>query len=177
MIDRGARPITALEYSSADWWVSAPVWKDLFTSEWRKTLDQDFLTTVIKHTAGQYTIFLADCDSSLSRYNHQIVPLDMKGCISHFLKWQIHPFISKGTKCSHLTQGYKWFVLAQCKRRTFVWHLYDVGQRPTWPTLYKCYINVLYLLALYHRPLRSKSDTLPNILPSCTGHFTTASVD
>ena len=28
----------------------------------------------------------------------QYVPLDMKGCICHFLKWQIHPFISKGTK-------------------------------------------------------------------------------
>ena len=26
-----------------------------------------------------------------------IVPLDMKGCICHFVKWQIHPFISKGT--------------------------------------------------------------------------------
>ena len=25
-----------------------------------------------------------------------IVPLDMKRCICHFLKWQIHPFISKG---------------------------------------------------------------------------------
>ena len=25
-------------------------------------------------------------------------PLDMKGCICHF-KWQIHPFISKGTIC------------------------------------------------------------------------------
>ena len=26
-----------------------------------------------------------------------IVPLDMKGCICHFVKWQIHPSISKGT--------------------------------------------------------------------------------
>ena len=25
-----------------------------------------------------------------------IVPLDVKGCICHFTKWQIHPFISKG---------------------------------------------------------------------------------
>ena len=25
------------------------------------------------------------------------VTLDMKGCICHFTKWQIHPFISKGT--------------------------------------------------------------------------------
>ena len=28
-----------------------------------------------------------------------IVPLDMKGCICHFTKWQIHSFISKGTLC------------------------------------------------------------------------------
>ena len=27
----------------------------------------------------------------------QVVHLDMKGCICHFVKWQIHPFISKGT--------------------------------------------------------------------------------
>ena len=26
-----------------------------------------------------------------------LVFLDMKGCIWHFVKWQIHPFISKGT--------------------------------------------------------------------------------
>ena len=25
----------------------------------------------------------------------QVVPLDMKGCICHFAKWQIHPPISK----------------------------------------------------------------------------------
>ena len=25
-----------------------------------------------------------------------IVPLDMEGCICHFVKWQMHPFISKG---------------------------------------------------------------------------------
>ena len=29
-----------------------------------------------------------------------IVPLDMKGCICHFWKWQIHPFISKETNYS-----------------------------------------------------------------------------
>ena len=26
--------------------------------------------------------------------------LDMKGCICHFVTWQIHPFISKGTTCA-----------------------------------------------------------------------------
>ena len=30
--------------------------------------------------------------SQKAAYN---VPLDMKGCICHFVKWQIHPFISK----------------------------------------------------------------------------------
>ena len=30
------------------------------------------------------------------------VPLDMKGCICYFAKWQIHPFISNGTKSYHM---------------------------------------------------------------------------
>ena len=30
----------------------------------------------------------------------KVTPLDMKGCICHFLKWQIHPFISKGSTLS-----------------------------------------------------------------------------
>ena len=33
-----------------------------------------------------------------------IVPLDMKRCICHFTKWQIHPFISKGTIFQILTR-------------------------------------------------------------------------
>ena len=41
--------------------------------------------------------------SELEKVSHpikqlgHIVPLDMKGCICHFAKWQIDPFISKGT--------------------------------------------------------------------------------
>ena len=31
---------------------------------------------------------------------NNIVPLDIKRCICHFVKWQIHPFISKVTTCS-----------------------------------------------------------------------------
>ena len=31
-----------------------------------------------------------------------IVPLDMKGCICHFVRWQIHPFISNGTNYNGL---------------------------------------------------------------------------
>ena len=27
----------------------------------------------------------------------QYAPLDMKGCVCYFAKWQIHPFITKGT--------------------------------------------------------------------------------
>ena len=27
----------------------------------------------------------------------RIVPLDVKGCVCHFEKWQVHPFISKET--------------------------------------------------------------------------------
>ena len=33
----------------------------------------------------------------------EIVPLDMEGCICHFVKWQMHPFISKETKHAHLS--------------------------------------------------------------------------
>ena len=34
----------------------------------------------------------------VTNYNHnRIVPLDTKGCISHFTKWQIHPFVTEGT--------------------------------------------------------------------------------
>ena len=32
----------------------------------------------------------------------QLVPLDMEGCICHFVKWQIHSFISKGTNYAAL---------------------------------------------------------------------------
>ena len=37
--------------------------------------------------------------SQQARDGQSIVPLDMKGCICHFTKWQIHLFISKGTQC------------------------------------------------------------------------------
>ena len=36
---------------------------------------------------------------------HHIVSLDMKGCVCHFTKWQIHPFVSKGIMSSRSTQG------------------------------------------------------------------------
>ena len=55
----------------------------------------------------------SDINSILSRFNvalirstsshdvlDKIISLDMKGCICHFTKWQIHPFIYKGTKIS-----------------------------------------------------------------------------
>ena len=38
------------------------------------------------------------------------VPLDMKGCICHFSKWQIHPFISKGT----ITWHESWIMSHTC---------------------------------------------------------------
>ena len=36
--------------------------------------------------------------NALQINSKNIVPLDMKGCICHFVKWQIHPFISKEIK-------------------------------------------------------------------------------
>ena len=31
---------------------------------------------------------------------------DMKGCICHFVKWQIHPFMSKVTNYVHIKYEY-----------------------------------------------------------------------
>ena len=44
-----------------------------------------------------------------------MVPLDMKGCICHFVKWQIHPLITKGTKYmqSQLHKGY-FYLFFRC---------------------------------------------------------------
>ena len=36
---------------------------------------------------------------------HQIISFDMKGCICHFTKWQIHPFISKGRNDISIPNG------------------------------------------------------------------------
>ena len=44
------------------------------------------------------------------------VPLDMKGCICHFTKWQIHPFISKGTIITCNVQCRMWWCAPEPKR-------------------------------------------------------------
>ena len=44
------------------------------------------LTDLVSHT---------DMDKRYSQVH--FVSLDMKGCICYFVKWQIHPFISKAT--------------------------------------------------------------------------------
>ena len=38
------------------------------------------------------------CKSNFDKYND---PLDMKECICQFVKWQIHPFIHKGSNIGH----------------------------------------------------------------------------
>ena len=38
-------------------------------------------------------------------YVGQFVAIDMKECIYHFAKWQIHPFISKGIHYSQCPAG------------------------------------------------------------------------
>ena len=45
----------------------------------------------------QYNVFVSDWISSFTHFDPYIVPLDMKGWICHFVKGQIHPFITKGT--------------------------------------------------------------------------------
>ena len=39
---------------------------------------------------------------SIDIIKEHIVPLDMRGCICHLVKWQIHRFISKGTICYYV---------------------------------------------------------------------------
>ena len=43
-----------------------------------------------------YAVFAPQTDLHLIQSRPYIAHLDMKGCICHFAKWQIHPFISKG---------------------------------------------------------------------------------
>ena len=44
-----------------------------------------------------YVVFTTHASTTLYPPGTHIVPLEMKGCICHFAKWQIHPLISKGT--------------------------------------------------------------------------------
>ena len=54
-------------------------------------------------------------DGRAPRVCWRFIPLDMKGCIC-LLKWQIHPFISKGTMCLHQSvQFYTYFANASAK--------------------------------------------------------------
>ena len=70
-----------------------------------------------------------------------IIPLDRKGCICHFTKWQIHPFIPKGANYAFTT-----FTLANPKNMK---HLYKICKmldqhRRRWADvvqmLYKCFV-------------------------------------
>ena len=59
----------------------------------------------IHYTLWAY-ISVSDCNDFVS--------LDIKGCICHFTKWQIHPFISKGITYIHVS----WLFF-------FNWRIYD----------------------------------------------------
>ena len=48
---------------------------------------------------------------------YRYIPLDMKGCIYHFVKWQIHPFISKGTIYRYISLDMKGCICHFAKRR------------------------------------------------------------
>ena len=51
----------------------------------------------------------------------QIVPLDIKGCICHFTKWQMHPFISKGSKCRTKQRYRRKATYYPNRNRSFCW--------------------------------------------------------
>ena len=61
----------------------------------------DYIILYTRHLTNSITISVPSPFSHIQpSYNRRwwyFVPLDMKGCICNFTKWQIHPFLSKGT--------------------------------------------------------------------------------
>ena len=51
------------------------------------------------------------------QHHDQFVPLDMKGCICHFTKWQIHHFISEGKNNWYLDKREKNSRYSLCASR------------------------------------------------------------
>ena len=65
-------------------------------------------------------------------FSGDIVPLDMKGCICHFAKWQIHPIISKGAICNcHLSDESLWYIVVSGTRL----HILYLYLYITWPVI------------------------------------------
>ena len=59
-----------------------------------------FCSNLLNHVGLPVTVYVGDtCWHHLFACMAYFVPLDKKGCICHFTKWQIHPFISKVTIC------------------------------------------------------------------------------
>ena len=63
--------------------------------EGRRSTEPPFELQIFKICRRQY------------QHHDQFVPLDMKGCICHFTKWQIHHFISEGTNNWYLDKREK----------------------------------------------------------------------
>ena len=70
------------------------------------------------------------------------VSFDMKGCICHFVKWQIHPFISKGTiiRLNYMKRLFYAFLRDAWPLPGEVAHNADV--KPANETLSQCCSNV-----------------------------------
>ena len=64
----------------------------------------------------------------------------MKGCICHFAKWQIHPFISKGTVCNcHLSaESLRYIVVSGTRLHILYLYLYI-----KWPVIIHYIIHSL----------------------------------
>ena len=112
------------------------------------------LKSVICSPTGHHNLWetkkLAQCGAN-------VVPLYMKGCIYHFAKWHIHPFISKGTTLcdavrstsNTLSLHKAVLVMAQCRWRrpivgTALQCLPTISQqqRDTEPMLIWCWASV-----------------------------------
>ena len=71
---------------------------DIFSWEFLVSFVNDFLRAIPISDSSEFQ-------------SKRIVILDMKWCVCHFVKWRIHPFISKGT--NYATKMIYQFVVDQ----------------------------------------------------------------
>ena len=72
--------------------------KSLVSATWPCAITQSIVRNSEKSAVWVFKIFfcsLLHASPTLAEADVYIVALDMKGCICHFTKWQIHPFIAK----------------------------------------------------------------------------------
>ena len=77
----------------------------------------------------RYTLLVQVCmveEAYLITRRQHIFTLGMKGCFCHFVKWQIHPFISKGTKYDYLGNERVYSPLCKVRNTPFHVQVYNI---------------------------------------------------